>query len=91
MPEIGQWRRLRSPVSSLSFLSSLSAVAAVVLQWCPRDPLAAPISSAVYSCDGQLIYAGFCDGAVGVLDAGGLRLRCRVAPSAYLAAPPVPW
>ncbi|CAA6669573.1 unnamed protein product [Spirodela intermedia] len=58
--------------------------------WCPRDSLAAPISSAVYSCDGLLVYAGFCDGAVGVLDAGGLRLRCRVAPSAYLAPPPVP-
>ncbi|XP_010278758.1 PREDICTED: protein TPR2-like isoform X2 [Nelumbo nucifera] len=52
--------------------------------WLPRDALAAPISSAIYSCDGQLVYAGFCDGAVGVFDADSLRLRCRIAPSAYM-------
>ncbi|KAL0927511.1 hypothetical protein M5K25_001686 [Dendrobium thyrsiflorum] len=51
--------------------------------WSPRDNLPAPISSAVYSCDGQSIYAGFCDGAVGVFDSDSLRLRCRIAPSSY--------
>ncbi|KAF3775758.1 TOPLESS protein [Nymphaea thermarum] len=58
-------------------------------QWTPRDSLSAPISSAIYSCDGLLVYTGFCDGAVGVFDAESLRLRCRIAPSAYIL-PPVP-
>ncbi|CAN6460946.1 unnamed protein product [Victoria cruziana] len=57
--------------------------------WTPRDSLTAPISSAIYSCDGLLVYTGFCDGAVGVFDAESLRLRCRIAPSAYIL-PPVP-
>ncbi|KAH0978648.1 hypothetical protein GBA52_005825 [Prunus armeniaca] len=52
--------------------------------WSPKDALAAPISSAIYSCDGLLVYATFCDGAVGVFDADTLRLRCRVAPTAYI-------
>ncbi|KAF8412884.1 hypothetical protein HHK36_000856 [Tetracentron sinense] len=53
--------------------------------WFPRDTLAAPISSAIYSCDGLLLYTGFCDGAVGVFDADSLRLQCRIAPSSYIA------
>lgn len=52
--------------------------------WYPKDTLAAPISSAIYSCDGLLVNAAFCDGAVGVFDADSLRLRCRIAPSAYM-------
>ncbi|KAH7687231.1 YVTN repeat-like/Quinoprotein amine dehydrogenase protein [Dioscorea alata] len=55
-------------------------------QWSPRDSLPAPISSAIYSCDGLLVYAGFCDGAVGVFDAESLRLRCRISPAAYLTS-----
>ncbi|KAJ0079412.1 hypothetical protein Patl1_24411 [Pistacia atlantica] len=54
------------------------------IKWSPKDTLPAPISSAVYSCDGLLVYAGFCDGAVGVFDADNLRLRCRIAASAYV-------
>lgn len=56
------------------------------LQWYPRDSLSAPISSAIYSCDGLLIFTGFCDGAIGIFDADSLRLRCRIAPSAYLSS-----
>ncbi|KAL5568176.1 hypothetical protein UlMin_024751 [Ulmus minor] len=52
--------------------------------WCPKDALPAPISSALYSCDGLLVYTTFCDGAVAVFDADSLRLRCRIAPSAYI-------
>ncbi|KAG8649977.1 protein TOPLESS-RELATED PROTEIN 2 isoform X2 [Manihot esculenta] len=52
--------------------------------WYPKDTLTAPISSAIYSSDGLLVYTGFCDGAVGVFDADGLRVRCRIAPSAYI-------
>ncbi|KAK9914663.1 hypothetical protein M0R45_038427 [Rubus argutus] len=52
--------------------------------WSPKDALSAPISCAIYSCDGLLVYATFCDGAVGVFDADSLRLRCRIAPSAYI-------
>ncbi|KAK6158334.1 hypothetical protein DH2020_005648 [Rehmannia glutinosa] len=54
--------------------------------WYPRDSLSAPISSAIYSCDGLLIFTGFCDGAVGIFDADSLNLRCRIAPSAYISA-----
>lgn len=54
--------------------------------WSPRDSLSAAISSAIYSCDGLLVFAGFCDGAIGVFDADSLRLRCRIAPSAYIAS-----
>ncbi|XP_061995760.1 protein TOPLESS-RELATED PROTEIN 2-like isoform X2 [Rosa rugosa] len=52
--------------------------------WTPKDALAAPISCAIYSCDGLVVYATFCDGAVGVFDANSLRLRCRIVPSAYI-------
>ncbi|XP_047970386.1 protein TOPLESS-RELATED PROTEIN 2-like isoform X1 [Salvia hispanica] len=54
--------------------------------WYPRDSLSAPVSSGIYSCDGLLVFAGFCDGAVGIFDAESLSLRCRIAPSAYIPA-----
>lgn len=53
--------------------------------WYPRDSLSAPITSAIYSCDGLLVFTGFSDGAVGVFDADNFRLRCRIAPSAYIS------
>lgn len=53
-------------------------------QWVPHESLPAPISNATYSCDSQLIYASFIDGAVGVFHAETLKLRCRIAASAYL-------
>ncbi|KAL3844437.1 hypothetical protein ACJIZ3_001840 [Penstemon smallii] len=53
--------------------------------WYPRDSLSAPISSAIYSCDGLMIFTGFCDGAVAIFDAESLNLRCRIAPSAYIS------
>ncbi|KAG9459547.1 hypothetical protein H6P81_004055 [Aristolochia fimbriata] len=56
-----------------------------IRQWIPQDVLAAPLSHAVYSCNSQLVYASFCDGNIGVFDADTLRLRCRIAPSAYLS------
>uniref|UniRef100_A0A1J3IS18 Topless-related protein 3 n=2 Tax=Noccaea caerulescens TaxID=107243 RepID=A0A1J3IS18_NOCCA len=55
-----------------------------IRQWTPQDSLSAPISSAVYSCNSQLIYTAFRDGNIGVFDADTLRLRCRISPSAYL-------
>uniref|UniRef100_A0A1J3GAS6 Topless-related protein 3 n=1 Tax=Noccaea caerulescens TaxID=107243 RepID=A0A1J3GAS6_NOCCA len=55
-----------------------------IRQWTPQDSLFAPISSAVYSCNSQLIYTAFRDGNIGVFDADTLRLRCRISPSAYL-------
>lgn len=55
------------------------------LQWVPQDVLSSPISSAAYSCNSQLIYATFTDGSIGVFDADSLRLRCRIAPSAYMS------
>lgn len=56
-----------------------------LLQWVPQDVLSAPISCATYSCNSQLVYASFADGNIGVFDADNLRLRCRIAPSAYLS------
>ncbi|KAL2455703.1 Topless-related protein 1 [Forsythia ovata] len=55
--------------------------------WYPRDLLSAAISSAIYSCDGLLIFTGFSDGAVGIFNADNLSLRCRIAPSAYISPP----
>eukprot|EP01018_Ginkgo_biloba_P034266 Gb_26928 [translate_table: standard] len=55
-----------------------------VCHWAPCDSMIASISSAIYSCDSLLVYASFCDGAVGVFDADSLRPRCRIAPSAYI-------
>ncbi|KAG2700912.1 hypothetical protein I3843_06G018900 [Carya illinoinensis] len=52
--------------------------------WSAKDTNIAPISSAIYSCDGILVYASFYDGAVGVFDADSLRIRCRIVPSAYI-------
>ncbi|PUZ64118.1 hypothetical protein GQ55_3G118600 [Panicum hallii var. hallii] len=52
--------------------------------WSPRDALPSPISSAVYTSNGLLVYAGFRDGAIGIFEAESLRLRCRIAPSAYI-------
>ncbi|KAL3497944.1 hypothetical protein ACH5RR_040676 [Cinchona calisaya] len=54
--------------------------------WYPRDSLSAPVASAIYSCDGLLVLTGFCDGAIGIFDADSLRLRCRIAPSAYMSS-----
>lgn len=56
----------------------------LVHQWVPQDTLSAPISYASYSCNSQLVYVSFCDGNIGVFEADNLRLRCRIAPSAYL-------
>ncbi|KAH9683623.1 Topless-related protein 2 [Citrus sinensis] len=56
-----------------------------IRQWVPQDVLSSPISSAAYSCNSQLIYATFTDGSIGVFDADSLRLRCRIAPSAYMS------
>ncbi|RWW16846.1 hypothetical protein GW17_00019249 [Ensete ventricosum] len=73
---------------SMCFLMLPSTSALITLppmQWSPRDALPAPISTAVYSCDGLLVYAGFVDGAVGVFESDSLRLRCRIAPTAYIS------
>ncbi|XP_077222242.1 protein TPR3-like [Tasmannia lanceolata] len=56
-----------------------------VKQWVPRES-SAPISHATFSCDSQLIYAGFLDATVCVFNALNLRLRCRINPTAYLPA-----
>ncbi|KAI4369377.1 hypothetical protein MLD38_017820 [Melastoma candidum] len=56
-----------------------------IKQWVPQDGLSAPISWAAYSCNSLLVYASFYDGNLGVFDADSLRLRCRIAPSAYLS------
>ena len=53
-------------------------------QWIPQDSLSSHITSAVYACNSQLIYATFRDGNIGVFDADTLGLRCRISPSAYL-------
>ncbi|CAH9087442.1 unnamed protein product [Cuscuta europaea] len=54
-----------------------------IRQWVPQESLTAPISYATYSCNSQLVFTSFSDGNIGVLDADTLKLRCRIAPSAY--------
>ncbi|KAG0495480.1 hypothetical protein HPP92_000171 [Vanilla planifolia] len=54
-----------------------------VKQWVPRDGL---VTHATYSCDSQMIYAGFTDGSVGIFTPA-LRLRCRISPTVYLSSP----
>ncbi|KAB2009822.1 hypothetical protein ES319_D10G193800v1 [Gossypium barbadense] len=56
-----------------------------IQQWMPQEVLSSPISSAAYSCNSQLVYATFTDGNIGVFDADCLKLRCRIAPSAYIS------
>ena len=58
-----------------------------LLQWVPQEALSSPITSASYSCNSQLVYASFADGNIAVFDADSLRLRCRIAPSAYMPQP----
>ncbi|PON89856.1 Topless-related protein [Trema orientale] len=43
-----------------------------------------PISHATFSCDSQMIYAGFLDGTIAIFDASVLELQCRINASAYL-------
>ncbi|KHG04331.1 Topless-related 2 -like protein [Gossypium arboreum] len=56
-----------------------------IQQWMPQEVLSSPICSAAYSCNSQLVYATFPDGNIGVFDADSLKLRCRIAPSAYIS------
>ncbi|XWS08546.1 hypothetical protein CRYUN_Cryun40dG0011800 [Craigia yunnanensis] len=58
---------------------------ACMRQWMQQEVLSSPISSAAFSCNSQLVYATFTDGNIGVFDTDSLRLRCRIAPSAYIS------
>lgn len=71
-------------LTSFSFLMLFCYCMFLQWSWSPKDTLTAPISSAIYSCDGLLVYASFYDGAVGVFDADSLRIRCQIARYAYL-------
>uniref|UniRef100_A0A0D9UZ66 CTLH domain-containing protein n=1 Tax=Leersia perrieri TaxID=77586 RepID=A0A0D9UZ66_9ORYZ len=57
-----------------------------IYQWIPQDALSAPISHASYSRNSQLVFAAFTDGNVGIFDVENLRLRCRIAPPAYMSS-----
>ncbi|KAA8521600.1 hypothetical protein F0562_012273 [Nyssa sinensis] len=57
-----------------------------VKQWFPGQSFA-PIMHAEFSCDGQLIYASFLDGIVGIFGVSSLYLQCLVYPTAYLPIP----
>ncbi|RDX94673.1 Topless-related protein 2, partial [Mucuna pruriens] len=52
--------------------------------WVPQDRVHGSITFATYSCNSQLVYAAFTDGNIGVFEADCLRLRRRIASSAYL-------
>ncbi|KAK9280606.1 hypothetical protein L1049_014301 [Liquidambar formosana] len=54
-----------------------------VNQWVVRES-SAPISHASFSCDSQLVYAGFLDGCVCIFGASTLQLQCCIKPTAYL-------
>ncbi|KAJ7552606.1 hypothetical protein O6H91_06G061400 [Diphasiastrum complanatum] len=55
-----------------------------VRHWVPWDSFPAGISNATYSCDSQLVFAGFFDGSVSVFDAESLRPRCRILASVHI-------
>lgn len=52
----------------------------------PRDSLSSLISCVTSSCDGQIIYAGFYDGAVGIFGYEDLELLCWIASSTYISS-----
>lgn len=60
------------------------------MQWVPKRSLLPQRSStsllthATYSCDSQLVFAGFLDGCVGIFDAKNLEPCCWLAPSVYI-------
>ncbi|CAA0827363.1 Topless-related protein 4 [Striga hermonthica] len=56
-----------------------------IKQWVPSGPA---ITDATYSCDSHSIYTSFDDGSVCVFTSAGLKLRCRVNPTAYLPSNP---
>ncbi|KAL6568020.1 Topless-related protein 4 [Orobanche hederae] len=58
-----------------------------IKQWAPRESNLA-ITDATYSCDSQSIYTSFDDGSVCVFTAVGLKLKCRINPTAYLPSTP---
>ncbi|TXG62211.1 hypothetical protein EZV62_013574 [Acer yangbiense] len=47
-----------------------------LLQWTPVGSVS--ISQATFSCDSQMVYAGFVDGTIFVFDASKLELKCTV-------------
>ncbi|CAI8590152.1 unnamed protein product [Vicia faba] len=56
----------------------------LIIQWPPQDGLSGTITSAAYNCNGQIIYATFSDGNIGIFGAENLQLRYRIDSSAYL-------
>ncbi|KAL5853179.1 hypothetical protein ACOSQ3_008297 [Xanthoceras sorbifolium] len=54
-----------------------------LLQWVPVGPVS--ISQATFSCDSQMVYAGFGDGTISVFDASNLELKCKVSSTSYLS------
>ncbi|KAF8011645.1 hypothetical protein BT93_J2048 [Corymbia citriodora subsp. variegata] len=52
-------------------------------QWFPPE-CDAPVTDAIYSCDGMSIYTSFEDGSVGIFTASTLQLKCRISATAYL-------
>ncbi|KAF5743337.1 hypothetical protein HS088_TW09G01404 [Tripterygium wilfordii] len=54
-----------------------------VKQWIVEES-SAPISHATLSCDSRIVYCGFLDGIVRILDASNFRIICQINPPAYL-------
>lgn len=52
-------------------------------QWVAGES-SSPISHATFSCDSQLIYAGFLDGVIRIFNTANLQVRCQINPTAYL-------
>ncbi|XP_057772828.1 LOW QUALITY PROTEIN: topless-related protein 4 [Salvia miltiorrhiza] len=58
-----------------------------VNRWIARERVPT-ITDATYSCDSQSIFTCFEDGSVCIFTAVGLKLRCRINPTAYLPSSP---
>ncbi|KAI5446464.1 topless-related protein 2 [Lathyrus oleraceus] len=59
----------------------------LIRSWPSQDGLSGTITSAAYNCNGQIIYATFSDGNIGIFGAENLHLRYRIDTSAYLSPP----
>ncbi|BAT80306.1 hypothetical protein VIGAN_02330600 [Vigna angularis var. angularis] len=61
----------------------------LIQSWVAQEWLIGSLSCATYSCNSQLVYATFPDGNIGIFDGNTLKVKCRLASSAYLHQPTI--
>ncbi|XP_022637350.1 topless-related protein 2 [Vigna radiata var. radiata] len=61
----------------------------LIQRWVAQEWLIGSLSCATYSCNSQLVYAAFLDGNIGIFEGNTLKVKCRMASSAYLHQPTI--